>query len=1053
MSKFFINRPIVAMVIALLMVIAGTVSILQLPVAQYPNIVPPEIVVQATYVGADALTIEESVATPLEEQMSGVDNMNYMYSVNANYGVMQLHVIFAVGTDPNTDQVLTQLRVSQANATLPADVTQFGVTVQKSYSAPLMLVSLYSPKGTYDATFLTNYAIINMVDPLSRVTGVGRVQVFGGQYALRCWVKPDRLAQLGVTITDIVNAINTQNTVNPGGQIGGEPVPRGQEFTYTVRAQGRLETPDEFGEIVLRANPDGSVLRLRDVARLELAAQTYTLVGRYNGSPAAVIALYQLPGSNAVETANLVRKELEELRARFPGDVTQSLSLDTTQSVREGLREIVMTLLIAIGLVAIVVFVFLQDFRATLIPLAAVPVSLVGTFAVFPILGFSINTLSLFGLVLAIGLVVDDAIVVVEAVQRHVDEGMSSHDAAIKAMDEVQAPVVAIALILAAVFVPTAFVPGISGRLFQQFAVTIAVSVVFSAFNALTLSPALSAKLLRPKEKGRGGLIGRLFGGFNRGFEAATNGYIHISTLLIHRAVFGVVFLAAVGAGAYLLSKRVPATFIPQEDQGYVYIAMQLPNAASMQRSDAAARRVEEILKRTPGVESYITVVGFNLLSQVQATYNVFFFVTLKKWGERPDADAIQARLNRELSMIPQATSFSFPPPAIPGIGTSGGVTFILEDRGSHDVKFLADNTNRFLEAARKRPELTSLNTTLLADVPQIYVDVDRARVIAQRVNLSDVYRTLQSFMGGAFINYFNRFGRQWQVYVQADGEYRTNAQAIGEFYVRNAEGNPVPLTAVARIENSNGPEFTMRYNSYRAAQILATAAPGFSSTEAMTALEETFAATMPSDMGFDYLGISFQEQEAAQAVSPMVVFGVSLIVVFLILAAQYESWSLPFSVLLTLPIAVLGAFLALTLRGMENAVYVQIGLIMLIGLSAKNAILIVEFSKRDYESGNSIDEAALNGARVRFRPILMTSFAFIMGTIPLAIASGAGSVGRRILGTTVLGGMLTATVFAIFLIPAMFALVERITARLKGRKAHSGKAAPPAKASGDDVH
>jgi hydrophobic/amphiphilic exporter-1 (mainly G- bacteria), HAE1 family len=1033
MSKFFIGRPVVAMVIALLTVIAGIVSIVQLPVAQYPNIVPPEIVVQANYVGADAVTIDESVATPIEEQMSGVDNMEYMYSVNANYGVMQLHVIFAVGTDPNTDQILAQSRASQANASLPADVLQFGVTVQKSYSSPFMLVSLYSPKGTYDATFLTNYAFINMIDPLTRVSGVGRVQVFGGQYALRCWVNPDRLAKLGVTVSDIVTAINAQNAVNPGGQVGGEPAPHGQEFTYTVRAQGRLETPDEFGEIILRANPDGSVLRLRDVARLELGAQTYTVNARFNGSPAAVIALYQLPGSNAVQTADGVRQQLRELQARFPPDVADDVSLDTTQAVREGLRDIVITLVIAIGLVAIVVFIFLQDVRATLIPLAAVPVSLVGTFAFFPILGFSINTLSLFGLVLAIGLVVDDAIVVVEAVQRHIDEGQTAHDAALQAMDEVSTPVIAIALILASVFIPTAFIPGISGRLFQQFALTIAVSVILSAFNALTLSPALAALLLRPRSKERG-LIGRLFDGFNRAFTATTNGYIRVSELLLRRAAFALLFLAAVGVSAYIVAGRVPSTFLPEEDQGYAFVALQLPNAASLQRSDAAARRVDDILKRTPGVESYISVVGFNLLSQVQATYNSFFFVTLKPWGVRPTADEIQARLNRELSALTQGTAFSFPPPVIPGIGTSGAVTFVLEDRAARDVKFLADNTDRFMAAARRRPELTGVNTTLLADVPQVYVDVDRARVLAQHVNLTDVYRTVQAFMGGAFINYFNRFGRQWQVYVQADGSYRTSADDIGQFYVTNAVGEHVPLSAVARIESATGPEFTLRYNGYPAAQIIASAASGYSSAQARRALEQTFAETMPPDMGFDYVGMSFQEQEAEKGVSPMVVFGLSLLVVFLILAAQYESWTLPFSVLVTLPIAVLGAFIALSGRGMENAVYVQIGLIMLIGLSAKNAILIVEFAKRDYERGRSVEEAALSGARVRFRPILMTSFAFIMGTIPLAIASGAGSAGRRMLGTTVVGGMLAATLLAIFIIPSMFALVERLSARARRR-------------------
>jgi hydrophobic/amphiphilic exporter-1 (mainly G- bacteria), HAE1 family len=1035
MSKFFINRPIVAMVIALLMVIMGTVSILQLPVAQYPDIVPPEIVVQANYVGADALTIEQAVATPLEEQMSGVDNMSYMYSVNANNGVMQLHVIFNVGTDPNTDQILAQSRASQANASLPIDVTQFGVIVGKSYSSPLMLISLYSPKGTYDEVFLTNYAFINLNDPLTRVPGVGRVQIFGGQYALRCWIKPDQLARLSITVPEIINAISAQNAVNPAGQIGGEPSPQGQEFTYTVRSRGRLETPEEFGEIIVRANPDGSVLRLHDVARIELGAQTYSLTPRYNGSPAAVIAIYQLPGSNAVSTADAVRKQMEELKQRFPADVAHEVSLDTTQAVREGLRDIITTLLIAIGLVALVVFIFLQDVRATLIPLAAVPVSLVGTFAFFPLLGFSINTLSLFGLVLAIGLVVDDAIVVVEAVQRHIDEGMTPHDAALKAMDEVSTPVIAIALILASVFIPTAFIPGISGRLFQQFALTIALSVVLSAFNALTLSPALAAKLLRPREKGRG-LIGRLFGGFNRVFTATTEGYIRISRLLIRRSAVVLLVLALVSVSAFLVARRVPSTFLPQEDQGYAFVALQLPNAASLQRSDAAARKIEAIMSHTPGVQGYTSVVGFNLFSQVQATYNSFFFVTLKPWGKRPTADAIQQQLNRELSTVVEGMAFSFPPPAIPGIGTSGGVTFVLEDRTSRDIKFLADNTDRFMAAARRRPELTNLNTTLLADIPQVYVDVDRARVLAQRVNLPDVYRTMQAFMGGAFVNYFNRFGRQWQVYVQADSEYRTRAEDIGQFYVANADGQRVPLSAVARIEDATGPEFTIRYNGYRSAQIIASAAPGYSSTQARRALEETFAQTMPPDMGYGYLGMSFQEQLAEQGVSPMVVFGLSLLVVFLILAAQYESWSLPFSVLLTLPVAVLGAFLAINIRGMENAVYVQIGLIMLIGLSAKNAILIVEFAKRDYDGGKPVDEAALDGARLRFRPILMTSFAFIMGSIPLAIASGAGSAGRRILGTTVVGGMLAATVLAIFLIPAMFALVENLSARARRRSA-----------------
>jgi HAE1 family hydrophobic/amphiphilic exporter-1 len=1033
-AKFFINRPIVAMVIAFLMVIVGSVSILQLPVAQYPEIVPPEVLVQANYVGADALTVEQSVATPIEQQMSGVDNMSYMYSINANNGLMQLHVIFTVGTDANTDQILTQARVSQANAGLPPDVLALGVTVQKSFTSPLLLVSLYSPKGTYDKVFLSNYAVINLQDPLTRVPGVGRVQIFGGgQYALRVWVKPDRLARLGVTVPQIINAIQAQNAVNPAGQIGGEPAPPGQEFTYTVRARGRLETPDDFGQIILRANPDGSVLLLRDVARLELGAQTYNVDARYNGQPSAVIALYQLPGSNAVQAADGVHRALEQLKQRFPSDMEFDVSLDTTKAVREGLREIIVTLLLATLLVAIVVFVFLQDWRATLIPLAAVPVSLIGTFALFPLLGFSINTLSLFGLVLAIGLVVDDAIVVVEAVQRHIDEGMAPHDAAIKAMDEVSAPVIAIALILAAVFVPTGFIPGISGRLYQQFALTIAVSVLLSAFNALTLSPALASMLLRPRGEGRGWL-GRAGAKFNQAFAAATRKYIHISGLLIRRVALALAFLVLVSAAAYLVSKRVPSTFLPQEDQGYAFIALQLPNAASLQRTDAAARAVENILRKTPGVQAYTSVIGFSLLSQVQATYNAFFFVTLKPWSERKAAaekfDAIQGHINGALAGLSQGLGFSFPPPAIPGIGTSGSLTFVLQDRVSRDVQFLSDNVDKFLGAARRRPELTGLQSTALFAVPQVYVSVDRARVLAQGVSLSDVYRTMQAFMGGAFVNYFNRFGRQWQVYVQAAGDFRTRAEDIGQFYVTNAKGARVPLSAVTRVESQVGPEFTMRYNGYRSAVIVGSAAPGYSSSQAMRAMEAAFAQSMTPDMGFAYLGMSYQEQLAAQGISATTVFALSLLVVFLILAALYESWTLPLSVLIPLPIGVLGAFLALWARGLENAVYAQIGLVMIVGLSAKNAILIVEFAKREYEEGRPLADAALDAARLRLRPILMTSFAFIMGTIPLALASGAASAARRVLGTTVIGGMLAATVIAVFIIPAMFWLVERLTSR-----------------------
>jgi len=1035
MAKFFINRPIVAMVISILMVIVGAVSILSLPSAQFPNIVPPEIVVTAAYPGADAQTIEQSVATPIEQQMSGVDGMNYMYSSNANNGQMKLTVDFDVKTDPNTDQILAQMRAQQANSQLPIDVTQAGVTVQKSTASPLLMISLSSPKGSYDSVFLANYAYINLVDQITRQPGVASVTVFGaGQYAMRCWVRPDQLAKLGVTVPQIITAIQSQNTVTPAGQIGGEPVPSGQQFTYAVRAKGRLTSPEEFGEIIVRAQTNGSILRLKDVARLELGAQTYSVSSRFNGKPAATIAVYQLPGSNALQAANNVKKLMVQLKQSFPSDLDYTVSLDTTLAVTEGIHEIVKTLFEALALVIIVVYLFLQGWRATLIPLLAVPVSLIGTFVVFPLLGFSINTLSLFGLVLAIGLVVDDAIVVVEAVEHHIEKGLAPKAATLKAMREVSGPVVAIALILAAVFIPTAFIPGITGRLYQQFAVTIAISVLFSAFNALTLSPALSALLLRPKKESRGPL-GKFFAWFNRVFGRATDRYVSGSSLLIRKSALSMVLLALVAGAALLIGGKVPSSFLPQEDQGYLFAGIQLPDASSLQRTEEATRKVETILSQTPGVAGVTTINGFSLLSGVSNTYSAFFFVTLKPWSEREaadqQADALVKRINAALYSVREGIAFAFPPPAIPGIGASGGFTFVLEDHAGKDLSFLSQNVKTFMDAARKRPELAGLNTTFLPTVPQIFVDVDRAKVMQENVRLSDVYQTMQVFMGGALVNYFNQFGRQWQVRVQAEGEYRTRAEDLGQFYVSNTAGGAVPLSTVTRSKSQAGPEFTMRYNQYRAAQINGNAAPGYSSAQANHALEEVFAQTMSSDMGFDYLGMSYQEQKAEQGVSPAAVFGLSGLFVFLILAAQYESWTLPFSVLLGVPIAMFGAFATLWIRHMENNIYAQIGLVMLIGMAAKNAILIVEFAKDDHEKGTPLVEAALNAARLRLRPILMTAFAFILGMLPLWMATGAGAASRRVLGTVVIGGMLAATLIAVFIIPVTFVVVERLSGLL----------------------
>ncbi|MBZ5858219.1 efflux RND transporter permease subunit [Flavihumibacter profundi] len=1042
MSEFFIRRPIVAMVISIFIILLGLLTLRKIPIAQYPEIVPPMIKITGTYNGANAVNVEQTTATPIEQQVNGVEEMLYMQSINANDGTTTIQVSFEVGTNLDNANMLTQNRVAMANPFLPADVKNMGVNTKKALSFPLVLVSVYSPKNSYDAQFVSNYVYINILDQIKRIKGVGDVTVFGGaEYAMRVWLKPDKMTSLGITVNDVKNSLNEYNNIFPGGSFGNNPALPGVQNTYTAQLQARLVSPEEFGKIILKSNTSGAVVRLSDIARIELGTENYFQNSRLNGQTAATMAVYQIPGSNAIEVAESIRKVMEEMKERFPNDLNYRFSLDTTLPIEAGIEEILHTLFEAILLVILVVFIFLQDWRATLIPLLTVPVSLIGVFIFFPLLGFSVNVLSLLGLVLAIGLVVDDAIVVVEAVMHHIEHGLSPKEATQKAMKEVAGPVVAIAIILAAVFIPVAMTGGITGRLYQQFAITIAVSVLLSAFNALTLSPALAALILKPKKESNN-LLAKFFRGFNKMFDKFTNGYMGIAGFFARKVVMSLLVLGIIVVTMVVLGKKVPGGFVPEEDNGYFIMGVILPDAASFERTDAVSKKVEALLKNVEGIESYTLINGFNILSNTVAPNTATVFVQLKKWDERSRTDKeiireVNAITNREIT---DATVIAVGPPPIPGLGNASGFTLQLQDRAGNSPQFLSEQSQRFIAAARQRPEIGNIYTLYRSNVPQKSIEVDKEKVEKLGLQLSDVNSSISAMLGGVFVNNFNAFGRQYRTYVQADAPYRMKPNDLEQLFIRDAKGNMVSLATLAVVKDTTGPQYTNRFNLYRAAEISGSPAPGYSSAQALDALEEVAKSTLPNTMGYQWSNMSYQEKAASgQSAS---VFAMALLFVFLILAAQYESWKLPFSVLLGTPWAVMGAMLGLFLARMYsesyvNNVFAQIGLVMLIGLNAKNAILIVEFAKMKMEEGVPVLDAALDGARLRFRPILMTSFAFILGVVPLLTAAGAGAEARKVMGMAVFAGMITATVIGCILIPSFFVLIER-SKKQKDKKVNS---------------
>ena len=1046
MSPFFIKHPIIAGVIAVVTTLLGLISMMALPIAQYPDIAPVTIAMSAAYPGANATEVAESVATPIELQLSGVEKMDYMNSTSSNNGSCSINVIFEAGSNPNTDQQNTYMRYSQATSQLPAMVSQMGITIMQSSGLPLMLYALDSPEGFFEPVSLTGYAFLNLVDPLKRVEGVGDVQVFGARFAVRIWLDTDKMAQKGISVGEVYNAVSTQNAINPGGAVGAEPMPDGQEFTYTIRNQGRMTSVDEFNSIIVRQQGTQAVY-LKDIAQIELGAQSYSLASRINGRPGTAIAIYQAAGSNAIATVDRVKALLDEKSKVMPEGMRGFVALDTTTTVRDSISEIAHTLFEAMVLVALVVFIFLQGWRATLIPLIAVPVSLVTTFIFFPMLGFSLNTICLLGMVLAIGLVVDDAIVVVEAVEAHMENGMTPRQATFAAMKEVSGPVVAIALVLAAVFLPTALLPGITGTLFQQFAVTIAVSMLISAFNALTLSPALSALMLKPKKEHRS-LLTPFYNAFNRAYDAFSEKFAAACGWLCRNLTVSMALLAGITACIIPVSKQVPGGFLPAEDQGFLIGGVILKPGVSLQRLTEQVKPVEKVLLEEPTTDFAVSIIGMNLVIGVQTTNALSFFACLKPYAERPvmengeipTADDVQKRVQAKLAMCGvDGVSFLVSPPAIPGVGVGSDIALALEDLDGQGVGPLYEQAQRFEAALSAHTHIAKASDMMLPQVPQKSIAIDKETCLAQGVDYAAANQLLQCFNGSSFVNYYTQFGQQWQVYMQAAGVSRTNTEQIANFYVSNAKGDSVPLSTLVTIKDIADTEFVWRNNNYNAAKISVTPAEGCSTAQAMAAIDEVFANTMDATkFAIEYVDMSFQEKKVQDGLGLGSIFTLSAVFAFLIMAALYEKWTLPLAIFLTVPIAVLGAFLGLWMVGMDLNMYAQIGLVMLVGLAAKNAILIVEFAVLQMERGQSLLDAAVTAARMRLRPILMTSFAFILGCVPLVMAEGSGALARNSIGIVVVVGMSIATVLGVFFIPCSFVFIMKLF-RSRIEKGHHG--------------